>query len=51
VLAAWRSVANVGLKIALNSEWHAWYLEGGEPRFLAEVPGGFAWPSETRGGD
>lgn len=51
VLAAWRSVARAGTKIAVNSEWHAWYLEGGEPKFLATVPGGFAWPSEQEGGD
>lgn len=47
LLTAWRSVAKTGLKIAVNGEWHAWYLEGGDPRFLAAVPGGFAWPSET----
>jgi len=47
LLAAWRSLASSGLKIAVNAEWHAWYLEGGEPKFLAAVPGGFAWPSDT----
>jgi len=48
-LAAWRAVASTGLKIAVNSAWHAWYLDRGEPRFLAYVPGGYAWPSDTVG--
>lgn len=46
VLAAWRSVATAGMKIAVNAAWDAWYLDAGEPKFLAVVPGGFAWPSE-----
>ncbi|MGQ0823753.1 MAG: DEAD/DEAH box helicase [Actinomycetota bacterium] len=48
-LTSWRAVAATGLKITINSEWHAWYLEGGQPKFLAAVPGGFAWPSHTEG--
>ena len=32
-------------KLLTNPAGHAWYLEGGEPRFLAAVPGGFAWPA------
>lgn len=50
VLVAWRSVARAGMNIALNSRWHAWYVEGGEPKFLAAVPGGFTWPSDPEGG-
>ena len=45
VLDAWRRLSTSGLKIAVNASWDAWYLDGGEPRFLAAVPGGFAWPS------
>ena len=45
VLDAWRQVSASGLKMAVNVAGHAWYLEGGEPRFLAAVPGGFAWPA------
>jgi superfamily II DNA or RNA helicase len=48
VLAAWRAVASSGLTFHVNSLWHAWYLEAGEPRFLEEVQEGFAWPSELR---
>lgn len=50
VLDAWRSVASAGIKFAVNNEWHAWYVAGGEPRFLAAVPGGFAWPSDSEEG-
>jgi superfamily II DNA or RNA helicase len=45
-LAAWRTVSTTGLTFHVNSLWHAWYLVAGEPRFLAEVPGGFAWPTD-----
>jgi hypothetical protein len=48
LLSAWRSVAASGRKIAVNSQWHAWYVEGGEPRFLADIPGGLAWPSDPQ---
>jgi len=46
-LAAWRAVSQSGMKFAVNSEWHAWYITAGEPRFLAAVPGGFSWPSDN----
>jgi superfamily II DNA or RNA helicase len=49
VLDAWRKVSSSGLKIAINRDWHAWYLDGGLPRFLAEVPEGFAWPTSNDG--
>jgi superfamily II DNA or RNA helicase len=51
LLAAWRAVGGVGLKFCVNSLWHAWYVDGGEPRFLAEVSGGFAWPSDSEESD
>lgn len=47
LLTAWRSIARPGMKITVNSQWHAWYVDGGEPRFLAEIPGGLAWPSDA----
>lgn len=50
VLEAWRRVSSSGIKIAVNAEWHAWYLDAGAPRFLAAVPEGFAWPSAPREG-
>jgi hypothetical protein len=46
LLDAWRSVSTSGMKIAVNGAWHAWYLDGGQPKFLASVSGGFAWPTE-----
>jgi hypothetical protein len=50
VLEAWRAVSSTGMDFYLNSLWHAWYLEAGEPRFLAEAPGGFEFPSDSEGG-
>lgn len=47
LLDAWRKVSSSGFQFHVNKLWHAWYLEGGEPRFLAGIPGGLAWPSET----
>jgi superfamily II DNA or RNA helicase len=46
VVDAWRTLALPGLKFSVNRLSHAWYLEAGEPRFLAEVSGGFVFPSE-----
>lgn len=50
VLSAWRSAIDRGIEFHVNRCWHAWYLLAGQPHFLAEVPGGFRWPS-PRGGD
>jgi hypothetical protein len=44
LLDAWKSVLGRGLTIKVNGLGHAWYEAEGERRFLAEVPGGFAWP-------
>lgn len=49
VLDAWRAVSNQGLTFHVNEAGHAWYTEGGERRFLAAVPGGFAWPDDEEG--
>ena len=46
VLDAWRAVSDRGISFSINKTWHAWYLEKGEPRFLAAVPGGFIWPPD-----
>ena len=46
VLDAWRQVSERGFDFSVNSDWHAWYVEGGSPRFLAVVSGGFAWPRD-----
>jgi superfamily II DNA or RNA helicase len=46
VLAAWRSMFDRGLTFYVNELDHAWYEAGGERVFLAEVPGGFAWPED-----
>lgn len=45
VLAAWRSVSSTGLSFIVNSAADAVYWESGTPRFLAHIPGGFAWPA------
>jgi superfamily II DNA or RNA helicase len=46
VLDAWRTLVIVGLTINVNGPDHIWYTEGGVRRFLAHIPGGFAWPTE-----
>ncbi|HEV2035454.1 MAG TPA: DEAD/DEAH box helicase [Candidatus Dormibacteraeota bacterium] len=50
VLSAWRQAIDRGIDFHVNTCWHAWYLLGGQPHFLSEVPGGFRWPS-PRGGN
>jgi hypothetical protein len=47
VLTAWRSLGIPGTSFHVNSLGHAWYEEAGERKFLAEVPHGFIFPSET----
>lgn len=49
VLNAWHTVSSQGLSFHVNGLGHAWYTEGGERRFLAAVPGGFAWPTDEEG--
>lgn len=49
LLDAWRAVSNQGMTFHVNELGHAWYTEGGERRFLAAVPGGFAWPTDWEG--
>jgi len=44
LLEAWRQVSAQGFEFYVNELGHAWYLEKGEPKFLAIVQGGFAWP-------
>ena len=34
-LDAWRSLARQGMPFKVNAAGHAWFLDGGEPRFLA----------------
>jgi superfamily II DNA or RNA helicase len=49
LLDAWKHVSGAGFSFFVNDLWHAWYLEAGEPRFLAVVEGCFRFPSdETR---
>jgi superfamily II DNA or RNA helicase len=50
LLRSWRQASSTGLKVSVNSEWHAWYMDNGEAKFLADVPGGFAWPSDDERG-
>jgi superfamily II DNA or RNA helicase len=45
VLDAWRELFDRGISFHVNDQGHAWYTEAGQRRFLAEVPGGFSWPS------
>jgi len=44
LLTAWQRILDRGITFHVNALGHAWYTEGGQRRFLAEVPGGFAWP-------
>jgi len=45
ILDAWRTILGQGVTFHVNEAGHAWYTEGGNRRFLAAAPGGFAWPS------
>ncbi|MEV1286940.1 DEAD/DEAH box helicase [Micromonospora sp. NPDC049679] len=45
VLDAWRKLFDRGISFSVTHDGRAWYMEGGQRRFLAHVPGGFAWPS------
>ncbi|MCZ7439539.1 DEAD/DEAH box helicase family protein [Micromonospora sp. WMMC241] len=44
LLHAWRRTGESGLQFHLNEAGDAYYVSGGQIRFLARVPGGFAWP-------
>jgi superfamily II DNA or RNA helicase len=44
VLRSWRSLFDRGITFNVNDRGDAWYTAEGERRFLAHVPGGFAWP-------
>jgi superfamily II DNA or RNA helicase len=46
VLRAWKDTLKRGITFYVNELDHAWYEAGGERLFLAEVPGGFAWPED-----
>lgn len=46
VLDAWNATGRDTSRFYVNSQDHAWYEAVGERRFLAAVPGGFAWPDE-----
>ena len=45
LLSAWRSAIDRGITFHVNRLGHAWYTEAGTSRYLADVSGGFAWPS------
>ena len=47
IVAAWRTIAKHGFAFFINDAWQAWYRDAGEPRYLARVAGGFAWPSDA----
>ncbi|WBB47437.1 DEAD/DEAH box helicase [Verrucosispora sp. WMMA2044] len=44
LLHAWRRTGENGLQFHVNQAGDAYYVSGGQIRFLARVPGGFAWP-------
>lgn len=46
VLDAWRQLTPSPTKFSVNQGWHAWYRLKGQALFMAEVPGGFSWPSD-----
>ncbi len=45
LLDAWRKATDRGITFFVNRDGIAWYLEAGNPRFLADVSNGFSWPS------
>lgn len=47
LLNAWRRTGERGLQFHVNEAGDAYYLSAGELRFLARVPGGFAWPNKS----
>jgi superfamily II DNA or RNA helicase len=46
VLAAWDELGRPASRFFVNDLWHAWFEAGGERRFLAEVTGGFEFPTD-----
>lgn len=51
LLDAWKHALDRGVTVQINNLGHAWFTAGGQRRYLAEVQGGFAWPTaqeETR---
>lgn len=47
LLAAWREAVGRGITFSVNDQGHAWFEAGGQRRFLANVAGGFAWPTDS----
>ena len=47
VLDAWDAIGRGTSKFFVNSLGHAWFEADGQRVFLANVTGGFAWPSEA----
>lgn len=45
VVEAWQGLFDRGITFHVNGLGHAWYEASGERRFLADVPGGFVFPS------
>jgi RNA polymerase sigma factor (sigma-70 family) len=41
-----RRTGREGMPFKVNQLGHAWFLDAGRPRFLAEVTGGFVFPSD-----
>lgn len=50
LLAAWKDLQLVGMPISVNELGHAWYVEAGQPRFLADVNPGLLFPSDVADG-
>lgn len=49
VLEAWHALFDRGITFHVTEDGHAWFMQGGQRRFLAAVPGGFIWPSMMEG--
>ncbi|KQR10437.1 DEAD/DEAH box helicase [Cellulomonas sp. Leaf334] len=45
VLDAWKRTGESGISFFVNARDVAYYLSGGEARYLAHVDGGFLWPT------
>lgn len=49
LIAAWNRLGRPAARCFVNGDWEAWCERGGERIFLADVPGGFVWPTDLEG--
>lgn len=49
LLSAWRELGLPGIPVSVNGLGHAWFIDAGRPRFLADVRPGVRFPSDREG--